>query len=120
MKRWSWHRTRVLLLAVLLGLGMSLSFVQGSVMVAGMAVAADGAHQEPSGCDGCSGGDHNGMNPGTCLTVCASAAQGLISGELLPLPSASRSALQVAQLLLSGRSHTPDHGPPKILPLADA
>ena len=39
MKRWSWHQTRVLLLAILLGLGMSLSFVQGSVMAAAMAVA---------------------------------------------------------------------------------
>jgi hypothetical protein len=114
MKRWSWHRTRALLLAVLLGLGMSLSFVQGSAMVAGMAIAADDAHHKPSGCDGCGGSDHNDMNAGTCLTVCASAAQALISGELLPLLSASGTAFQVAHLLLSDQSHSPDHGPPKI------
>jgi hypothetical protein len=117
MKCWSWYRTRVLLLAVLLGLGMSLSFVQGSVMAATMAVAADGAHHGTSGCDGCGGGDHKDMNAGTCLTVCASAAQGLMSGELLTLPSASRTGFQVAQLLRSGQSHTPDHGPPKTLTL---
>jgi hypothetical protein len=68
MKRWSWHRTRVLLLAVLLGLGMSLSFVQGSVMVTTMAVAADGADHGSSGCDGCGrGGDHKDMNEAPAL-----------------------------------------------------
>ena len=117
MKRWSWHRTRVLLLAVLLGLGMSLSFVQGSVMAAAMAVAAGGAHHGSSGCDGCGSGNHEDMNAGTCLTVCASAVQGLISGVLLPLPSASRTAFQVAPSFLSGQFHSPDHGPPKILTL---
>jgi hypothetical protein len=117
MKRWTWHRTRVLLLAVLLGLGVSLSFVQGSVIAADMAVAADGAHHGPSGCDGCGAGDHNDMNAGTCLAVCVPVTQGLMSGELLTLPSASRTGFQVAQLLLSGQFHTPDHGPPKILTL---
>jgi hypothetical protein len=117
MKRWSWHRTRVLLLAVLLALGMSFSFVQGSVMAAGMAVAADGAHHGPNGCDGCGSGDHNEMNAGTCLTVCAPAAPGLMSGELLPVPSAFRTGFRIAQLRLSGQSYSPDHGPPKILTL---
>jgi hypothetical protein len=117
MKRWSWHRTRVLLLAVFLGLGMSLSFVQGSVMAVAMSVATDGALHGSSGCDGCGGGDHKEMNADTCLTACGSAAQGLMSGELLRLPSASRTGFQVAQLLLSGQSHTPDHGPPKTLTL---
>ena len=117
MKRWSLHRTRVLLLALLLGLGMGSSFVQGSVMTTGMAVAAGGTRHEPSGCDGCGGSDHDDMNAGTCLTICASAAQGLISSNLLPLPSASQAGLQVAQLLLSGQFHSPEHGPPKILTL---
>jgi hypothetical protein len=115
MKPWSWHRTRILFLAFLLGLGMSLSLVQGGVMAAEMAVAADGAHHGPSGCDGCGGGDHEGMDAGTCLAVCGTAAQGLMPGELLTLPSASRTGLQVARLHLSGQFHSPDHGPPKIL-----
>jgi hypothetical protein len=117
MKRWYRHRTRVLLLAVLLGLGMSLSFVQGSMMAAGMVVAPAGAHDGSSGCNGCGGGNHNDMSAGTCLTVCAFAAQGLMPGELTTVPSASRAGFQVAQLLLSGQSHHPDHGPPKILTL---
>jgi hypothetical protein len=117
MKSWSWHRTRVLLLAVLLGLGMNLSYVQGGVMAAEMAVAADGAHNGPSGCSGCGGGDHNNMNAGTCLAVCGPAAQGLMPGELLTLPSASRTAVQAARLHLSSQFHSPDHGPPKILTL---
>ena len=117
MKRWSWHRTRVLLLAVLLGLSLSLSFVEGSVMAADMAVAPDGVHHGPSGCDGCGCGDHKDTGAGTCLAVCGSAAQGLMSGELLTLPSASRTGFQVARLLLSGQISNRDHGPPKILTL---
>jgi len=117
MKRWSWHRTRVLLLAVLLGLGMSLSFVQGSAMAATMAVAAGGGHHGSSGCDGCGGDDHKDMDAGTCLAVCGSAAQGLMFGELLSLPSASRIGFEIAPSFLSGQFHSPDHGPPKILTL---
>jgi hypothetical protein len=116
MKRWSWHRTRVLLLTVLLGLGMSLSFVQGGVMAAEMAVAADGAHHGTSGCDGCGGSDHE-ADAGVCLSVCGSAAQGLLPGEPAALPAASKASFQVARVLLGGRSHSPDHGPPKILAL---
>ena len=117
MKRWSWYRTRVLLLAVLLGLGMSLSCATGGVMAAAMAVAADGANHAPGGCAGCGGGDHGDMDAGTCLAVCATAAQGLMPGELLTLPPASRTEFQIARLLLSGEFHRPDHGPPKILTL---
>jgi hypothetical protein len=116
MKRWSSHRTRVLLLAVLLGVGMSLFFVQGGVMAAEMAVAADGAHHGPSGCDGCGGGDHK-ADAGMCLSVCGSAAQGLVPGEPVALPPASRATFQAVHLLLDGRSNSPDHGPPKTLTL---
>jgi hypothetical protein len=120
MSSWPAHRVRALLLAVLLGLGMSLSLVQGGVMAAEMAIAADDAHHGPSGCDGCAGGDHNDMDAGTCLAVCGTAAQGLMPGELLTLPSTSRADFQIAQLRLSGQFHSPDHGPPKISPSADA
>ena len=114
MNRWSWHWTRVLLLALLLAVGVSLSFVQGSLMTAEMAVATDGAHH-PSDCDGCAAGDQKGADAGTCVSVCGSAAQGLMSGELLTLPATSRTAFQAAHLLLSGQTNSPDHGPPKIL-----
>ena len=115
MSGWSRHRTRALLLAVFLGLGMSLSFVQGGVMAVETAFAADDAHHGPSGCDGCGGSDHEGMDAGTCLAVCGSATQGLMPGELLTLPSASRTDFQSTRLHLSGQFHSPDHGPPKIL-----
>jgi hypothetical protein len=117
MNRWSWHRTQVPLLALLLGLGMSLFLVQGSVMAAEMTVADDGAHQPPSGCDGCGDGDHKDMNAGTCLPVCESAAQGMLSGEPVALPPASGTSFQAAYLVLGGRYHSPDHRPPKILTL---
>ena len=120
MSGWSRHRTRALLLAVFLGLGMSLSFVHGGVMAAETSCAADDAHHGPSGCDGCGGSDHEKMHAGACLAVCGSATQGLMPGELLTLSSASRTDFQSTRLHLSGQFHSPDHGPPKILTLADA
>jgi hypothetical protein len=108
------HRVRALLLAVLLGLGMSLSLVQGGVMTAEMAISADDAHHGPGGCDGCGSGDHNDMNAATCHSACGPAAQGLMPGELLTLPVASRTDFQIARLHPSGQFHSPDHGPPKI------
>jgi hypothetical protein len=94
---------------------MSLSFVQGGVMAAETAFAADNANPGPSGCDDCGGSDHEGMDGGTCLAVCGSATQGLMPGELLTLPSASRTGFQSTRLHLSGQFHSPDHDPPKIL-----
>jgi hypothetical protein len=115
MKGWPGHRIRALLLAILLGLGMSLSFVQGGVMATEMAVAADGAQHAPGECDSCGGGDHRGMNASTCLALCGIVVQGLMPGELLTPPSAYRAVLQFARLNLSGQFHSPDHGPPKLL-----
>lgn len=115
MKRWSWQRTRALVLAVLLGLGMSLSCAQGGVMAAEMAVAADGADHSPGGCDGCGSGDHDGIDAGICLVVCGTGGQGLTPGDLLTLPSASRTDFQIDRVHLSSQFHSPDHGPPKIL-----
>jgi hypothetical protein len=117
MEGWPGHRIRTLLLAILLGLAMNWSFVQGGVMATEMAVAADGAQHASGDCSGCGGSDHQGMNPSTCLALCGIAVQGLISGEVLMLPSASRMSLQVTRLHLSGQFHSPDHGPPKILTL---
>lgn len=118
MEGWSWNRVRAAFLAVLLGLAMSLSFVQGSVMAADMAVAADGAHHGPSHCDGCAGGDHNDTDTGTCLSVCGSAAQGLLPGEPAALPLAASTAPLLAHLLTDGQTCLPDHGPPKALTLS--
>ena len=116
MKGWPGHRVRVLLLALLLALGMSWSFVQGGLMAAEMAVSAEASHTGSSDCDGCSGSDHK-ADAGMCLFVCGSAAQGMLPGEPVALPPASRASFQVARLVLGGRSHSPDHGPPKIVTL---
>jgi hypothetical protein len=116
MKGWPGHRIRALLLALVLAFGTSLSFVQGGLMAAEMAVAAEAGHTGTSDCDGCGGSDHD-TDAGMCLSVCGSAAQGLPPGEPVALPPASRASYQAVHLLLGGRSHSPDHGPPKILTL---
>jgi hypothetical protein len=108
------HRIRALLLTLLLALGMSLSFVQGGLMAAEMAISTEAGDARPSGCDGC-GGDGGKTDAGMCLSVCGSAAQGMPPGEPVALPPASRASFQGVHLLLGGRSHSPDHGPPKIL-----
>ena len=113
MKGWPGHRIRALLLALVLALGMSLSFVQGGLMAAEMAVSAEACHTGTSDCDGCGSGHKS--DAGMCLSMCASAAQGMLPGEPVALPPASRASFQAAYLTLDGRSHGPDHGPPKTL-----
>jgi hypothetical protein len=108
------HRLRALLLALLLALGMSLSFVQGGLMAAEMAVSADAGHPGPHGCDGCGDGD---VDASTCLSVCGLAAHGMLPGEPVALPSASRASFQAGYLIFGGCSHSPDPGPPKRLTL---
>ena len=115
MNGWPRHGIRTLVLALVLALGMSLSVIQGGLMTAEMAVAADGADHGAGGCGGCGGGDHQGIDTGICLTICGTTAQGLMPGELLTPPSASRMRLQVARLHLSGQFYSPEHGPPKII-----
>lgn len=110
------HRIRARLLMLLLALGMSLSLVQGGLMAAEMAISAEAGVSGPSGCDGC--GDDGEIDAGMCLSVCGSAAQGMPPGEPVALPPASRASFQGVHLLLGGRSHSPDHGPPKILTLS--
>ena len=110
------HRIRALLLTLLLALGMSLSFVQGGLMAAEMVMSAEAGEPGPNGCGGC-GGDDGKIDAGICLSVCGAAAQGLPPGEPVALPPASRASFQAVHLLLGGRSHSPDHGPPKIVTL---
>jgi hypothetical protein len=116
MKGWPGHRVRVLLLALLLALGMSWSFVQAGLMAAEMAVLPEASHTGPTDGDGCTGSDHK-ADAGLCLSLCGSAAHGMLPGEPVALPPASRAGFEAVHLLLGGRSHSPDHGPPKILTL---
>jgi len=110
-----WHRTRALLLALLLGAGVSLSFGQASAMSVHMAIAAETADVGSDGCDGCDGADDSGADAMSCLSVCASATHGLLPGEPAELPWASRAGFQIAHVLSNGHVSSPDHGPPKLL-----
>jgi hypothetical protein len=109
------HRLRALLLALVLALGVNVSLVQGGLMAAEMAVSADAAQPCPHGCDGCGDG-HGGLDAGTCLSLCGAAAQGLLPGEPIAHPPASRASLQARYLVFGGRFHSPDPGPPKPSP----
>jgi hypothetical protein len=116
MKGCPGHRIPALLMALVIALGMSLSVVQGGLMAAEMAVSAEAGHTGSSDCDGCGGSDHK-ADAGMCLSVCGSAAHGLVPAELLALPPASGASFQAVHLLFEGRSNSPDHGPPKTLTL---
>jgi hypothetical protein len=100
---------------VLLGVGMSLSLGQASAMSAKMAITTDMAHAGSDGCHGCDGDDHRGADTFSCVSLCASATQGLLPGEPAVLPSASGAGFQIAQMLVTGHATIPDHGPPKLL-----
>jgi hypothetical protein len=116
MKRRAWHRTRVLLMALLLGVGMSLSLVQASAMAAKMAVTRVMAAPGSGGCDGCGDDDPDGVDLVSCLAACGAALHGLLPGEPADLPRASRTGFHTTRPVFHGRTNTPDHGPPKILP----
>jgi hypothetical protein len=110
------QRLRALLLALLLAFGMSVSLVQASLMAAEMAFSAETAQPCPHGCNGC--GDDGDRDAGTCLSVCASAAQGLLPGEPAAVSAASRASFELGHLVLRGPSYSPEPGPPKTLTLA--
>jgi hypothetical protein len=93
---------------------MSLSVVQSGLMAAEMAASAEAAQPCPHGCDGCGDGD---LDASTCLSMCGSAAQGLVAKDAVVLPCASRASFQVGYLVLGGCSRGPDPGPPKTLAL---
>ncbi|MCC2665946.1 MAG: hypothetical protein K0S35_3868 [Geminicoccaceae bacterium] len=114
MKRWSGHRIRAALVALVAALGMSFSVVQGGLMAAEMAVSAEAGHTGSSNCDGCGGSDHQ-ADAATCLSVCGSAAHALLTAELMALPPASEASFQAVHRLVAGLSSNPDHGPPKTL-----
>ena len=113
MRRWSWHRTRVLLLALLVGVGMSLSFSHPSAMSVKMTLAAEMADSGSDGCHGCDG--DGGADMVRCPSLCASPAQGLLPGEPADLPLATPAGCQIAHLLVTGHTSSPDPGPPKLL-----
>ena len=98
---------------------MSLTFVQGGVMAAETAFAADDAHHGPSGCDDCGGSDHEGMDAGTCLAVCGSATQGLMPGELLT-PGVSFEQIEHPAAPSAASSTVPITVLPRSSSLADA
>jgi hypothetical protein len=114
MKGWSGHRIRAVLAALVLALGMGLSFVQGGLMTADMAVSAEAGHTGSRDCDGRGGSDHQG-DAAMCLAVCGSAAHALLTAEAMTLPPASEASFQAVYLLVHGLSNTPDPGPPKTL-----
>lgn len=107
-------RVRALLLALLLALGSSLAFVQGSLSAAEMAVSAEAGHAGPGGCDDCGGHDCE-ADAAACLSLCASAAQGMPPGEQIASPPISRPVFEVVGLAAGGRSNSPEHGPPKLI-----
>ena len=116
MRRTLSHRLHLLVLATFLGLGMSVSAVQAGIMSAQTEIAAMLPEPGSDECARCDGGDEGRVDVGSCLSVCG-AAHALLPGEPAALPSASRASFQARYLVLGGRSHSPDPGPPKPLTL---
>jgi len=80
-------------------------------------IAIEMADLQSEGCHGCDGADDSAADAMSCLSVCASAAQGVLPGEPADLPWASRAAFRIAHVLGDGHVSSTDHGPPKLLTL---
>jgi hypothetical protein len=117
MRRTPLHRLHFLVLAAFLGLGLSLSAVQAGIMSVQMEIAAMLPEPGSDECAGCGGGDDGRVEVDSCLSVCGAAAHALLPGGPVALPSASRASIRARYLVLGGRSHSPDPGPPKALVL---
>jgi hypothetical protein len=102
-------------MALLLGVGMSLSLVQASAMAAKMAVTGVMTTPGSGACDGCADDGPDGVDLSSCLAACGAALHGLLPGEPADLPAAFRAGIDTTYLLFSGRMIAPEHGPPKIL-----
>jgi hypothetical protein len=96
---------------------MSLSYVQTSAMAVEMGIAAPMSTSGSDDCHGCDDGDLDGADLSSCLAVCGAAVQGLPPAQSADLPQASQSDLYTVDPVFSGRTNTPDHGPPKLLTL---
>ena len=114
MKGWPGHRIRALLLALLVALGMSLSVVQGGLMAAEMAVAADGAHTGRVAATAVAAAITTTWMPAPAWPCAGLPLMACCLGNCDAAISFS-TGLQVARLHLGGQFHSPDHGPPKIL-----
>jgi hypothetical protein len=105
------RRVCALVLLLALGLGLSMHGVRAGEMTAQMLSSANGELPLPGGCDGCGGGDDDGMAASACAALCG--MPGVLSvlkaDMLIPpdLPDASRVAEQV------GRTRPPDPYPPR-------
>jgi hypothetical protein len=113
-------RAGALLLALILTFGSGLALVHGSAVAAEAASLADAGHHGPSAYDGCDDGHDCAPDPGSCLSLCASVAQGLLPGEPLLSPPNARARFAAAGLIPAGCFNSPEHGPPKLLAPADA
>jgi hypothetical protein len=120
MLRRTQTRVSAFLLALLLALGSGLALVHGSLMTAELAVAGEGDHPGPNGCDRCDDSHDGATDADTCLSLCVSAAQGLLPAEPIAAPPAARATFDAVGLIPGGRTNSPEHGPPKLLAPAAA
>jgi hypothetical protein len=115
MYRRTRSRLGALFLALLLTFGSGLALVHGSLVAAEAASLADAGHHGPNGCDRCDADHDCATDPGKYLSLCASAAQGLLAGDPLASPPGARAAFDAAGLIPARCSNSPEHRPPKLL-----
>lgn len=114
MRTWRpYRRAIVLILAVFVAAGMSLSFAQAARMSVGMIVMSDmGAGND--NCSGCPGNADDGSTAMPCWPVCVTPVL-----AVLPQDPAGLSAIQASELPslpsapLHGQTSLPDPSPPR-------
>ena len=112
MRHWSARQSLALFLAVFVTLGLSLSAVKASGMVAKMSTSTEmGASGD---CHGCGDGDMGKAKAMSCASsVCASSIMAVLPQPLADALAEASATFSRSYALLRGRASPPDPYPPR-------
>ena len=107
-----------IILALFVGLGMTLSAVQASNMAVKMATSSTGSPSGVVGCDFCGVGDDDGTDVNLCVPGCLSTGPVIVPIVTMVHVIQREAGTLVKETSPSGLSEIPDPSPPKPLTIA--
>lgn len=114
MKSRCWHRIQAFVLAVALGISMSLIAFQTSAMSPDRAASAGTGEHDGNSCGGCAG-DGGDMDFGACVTMCWAGGPVVLPDGSAPLMiSRIQQPTVPVDVIIGSPAYHPDPDPPKL------